>query len=437
MNKFKLIAATAAALGCWAASAHAEDNLKVGLITTLSGPPAVLGQQLRNGFSLALKQLGGKLGGRETDLIVADDELKPDVAVTKVKALLDRDKVDFVVGPIFSNILGAIKKPVTEAGVILISPNAGTSTFAGKECDKNLFVTSYQNDQVHEVLGEYAQSSGMKKVIIIVPNYQAGKDAAAGFKHKFSGEVLDEMYVPLGQLDYSAELSRIAASNPDAVFAFLPGGMGVNFVKQYRQAGLADKIPFLSAFTVDESTLPAQKDAALGMYSGANWAPNLDNPQNKAFVEAYLKEYNAVPATYAARRAQESRLQIAARRVQVQQQPLSNPELLPDQGRQAPRRQIRDRDRQDGVHGLRRFVRQRLSDEVTEKRAYSSRHPREVCWRRMSKCPPPERGRIKVGVFLLIEANDPSPARSARRPSPFRGGMVLHQRVASLRFAGG
>jgi branched-chain amino acid transport system substrate-binding protein len=300
MGKLKLGVAIAAMLGCcWAPTARAEDNLKIGLITTLSGPPAVLGQQMRNGFSLALKQLGGKLGGRETDLIVADDELKPDVAVTKVKALLDRDKVDFVVGPIFSNILGAIEKPVTEAGVILISPNAGTSTFAGKECNPNLFVTSYQNDQVHEVLGEYAQSTGIKKVIIIVPNYQAGKDSAAGFKHKFTGEVLDEMYVPLGQLDYSAELTRIAAANPDAVFAFLPGGMGVNFVKQYRQAGLADKIPFLSAFTVDESTLPAQQDAALGMYSGANWAPNLDNPQNKAFVDAYLKEYNAVPATYA------------------------------------------------------------------------------------------------------------------------------------------
>ncbi len=140
---------------------------------------------------------------------------------------------------------------------------------------------------------------GIKKVIIIVPNYQAGKDAAAGFKHKFTGQVLDEVYVPLGQLDYSAELSRIAAASPDAIFAFLPGGMGVNFVKQYRQAGLAEKIPFLSAFTVDESTLPAQRDAALGMYGGANWAPNLDNPQNKAFVDAYLKEYNAVPATYA------------------------------------------------------------------------------------------------------------------------------------------
>ena len=151
--------------------------------------------------------------------------------MTKVKALLDRDKVDFVVGPVFSNILGAIEKPVTEAGVILISPNAGTSTFAGKECNPNLFVTSYQNDQVHEVLGEYAQSSGIKKVIIVVPNYQAGKDAAAGFKHKFTGEVLDEMYVPLGQLDYSAELTRIAAANPDAVFAFLPGGMA-----EFRQA---------------------------------------------------------------------------------------------------------------------------------------------------------------------------------------------------------
>jgi len=299
MTKVKSLVAFAAAFGLLTSAAQAQDNLKVGVIATLSGPPAVLGQQLRNGFSLAVKELGGKLGGRDTEIVVADDELKPDVAVSKVKALIDRDKVDFVVGPIFSNILGAIEKPVTEANVILISPNAGTSTFAGKDCNPNFFVTSYQNDQVHEVLGQYAQESGMKKVIIIVPNYQAGKDAAAGFKHKFTGDIVDEIYVPLGQLDYSAELSRIAAAKPDAIFAFLPGGMGVNFVKQFRQAGLADKITFLSAFTVDESTLPAQQDAALGMLAGSNWAPNLDNPQNKAFVDAYLKEYNAVPATYA------------------------------------------------------------------------------------------------------------------------------------------
>jgi branched-chain amino acid transport system substrate-binding protein len=299
MNKRTPIIASVAALGLWVSAAHAEDSVKVGIIATLSGPPAVIGQQLRNGFTLAVKTLGGKLGGRPAEIIVADDELKPDEAVSKVKALIDRDKVDFVVGPVFSNILQAIVKPVTEANVFLISPNAGTSILAGKDCNPNLFVTSYQNDQSFEVVGQHAQDTGIKRVIVIVPNYQAGKDAAAGFKHKFTGEIVDEIYVPLGQLDYSAELSRIAAAKPDAIFAFLPGGMGVNFVKQYRQAGLADQIPVLSAFTVDEGTLPAQKEAALGMYGGANWAPNLDNPQNKAFVEAYEKEYGAVPATYA------------------------------------------------------------------------------------------------------------------------------------------
>ena len=188
---------------------------------------------------------------------------------------------------------------MTDSGTILISPNAGTSNFAGKECNPDLFVTSYQNDQVHEVLGKYAQDSGIKKVFLIAPNYQAGKDSLNGFKHYFKGEILDEVYVPLGQLDYQAELTRIAAAQPEAIFVFLPGGMGVNFVKQFRQAGLVDKVKFLSAFTVDEGTLPAQQDAALGFLGGSNWAPNMDNPQSKAFVAAYEKEYNAVPATYA------------------------------------------------------------------------------------------------------------------------------------------
>ena len=288
-----------AAFGMSATATCAQDKVKIGLITTLSGPPAALGQQQRNGFQLALKNLGGKLGGREAEVFIQDDELKPDVAVTKVKAFVERDKVDFVVGPIFSNILQAILKPVTEGGAFMVSPNAGTSNFAGKECNANLFVVSYQNDQNHEVLGKYAQDSGVKKAFIMAPNYQAGKDALAGFKRYFKGEVADEVYVPLNQLDYSAELSKISAAQPDAIFVFLPGGMGVNFVKQFRQAGLADKIRFLSAFTVDELTLPAQQDAAIGFFGGANWAPNLDNPQNKAFEAAYEKEYNAVPATYA------------------------------------------------------------------------------------------------------------------------------------------
>jgi branched-chain amino acid transport system substrate-binding protein len=297
MKRLILLAATAIVLG--GSSALAQDKLKVGVIATLSGPPAVIGQQLRNGFNLAVKTLGGKLGGRDVEVIVADDELKPDVAVAKVKALIERDKVDFVVGPVFSNILAAIMKPVTEGGAILISPNAGTSNFAGKDCNPNFFVTSYQNDQVFGVSGKHAQDTGIKTVFLMAPNYQAGKDALAGFKAFFKGEIADEVYVPLNQLDFSAELSKIAAAKPEAIYVFLPGGMGVNFVKQFRQAGLADGVTFLSAFTVDESTLPAQQDAALGFFGGSNWAPDLDNPQNKAFVAAYEKEFNAVPATYA------------------------------------------------------------------------------------------------------------------------------------------
>jgi len=291
--------AAIAAFGLATTASHAQEKLKIGLITTLSGPPAVLGQQQRNGLQLALKVLSGKLGGREVELIIQDDELKPDVAVTKVKAFVERDKVDFVVGPIFSNILQAIFKPVTDSGTILISPNAGTSNFAGKECNRNFFVTSYQNDQVFAVAGKYAQDRGIRRAFLMAPNYQAGRDALAGFKGFFHGEIVDEVYVPLNHLDYSAELSKIAAATPDAIYVFLPGGMGVNFVKQFRQAGLADKTVFLSAFTVDESTLPAQQDAALGFFGGANWAPNLDNPQNKKFVSAYEGEFGAVPATYA------------------------------------------------------------------------------------------------------------------------------------------
>src|SRR5262245_16077302 len=277
----------------------ASDKVKIGLITTLSGPPAVIGQQQRNGFQLALKELGNKLGGRDVELLVQDDELKPDVAVSKVKAFVERDKVDFVAGPVFSNILAAILKPATEGGAFLISPNAGTSSFAGKDCNPNLFVVSYQNDQNAETMGKYAQDSGLKKVYLMAPNYQAGKDEIAGFKRYYKGEVVDEVYLQLNQLDYSAELSKIAAAAPEAIFVFLPGGMGVNFVKQFRQAGLADKVKFLSAFTVDEGTLPAQQDAALGFFGGSNWAPNMDTPENKAFVAAYEKEYGAVPATYA------------------------------------------------------------------------------------------------------------------------------------------
>ncbi|WP_448044806.1 ABC transporter substrate-binding protein [Bradyrhizobium liaoningense] len=293
------LAAAAVLLGTVVTPALAQEKIKLGVIVTLSGPAAALGQQVRDGFTLAVKDLGNKMGGRDVEVVVVDDELKPDAAVTKVKGLLEREKVDFVVGPIFSNILQAIHRPITESKTFLISPNAGPSTFAGKDCNPFFYVTSYQNDQVHEILGKVAQDRGYKRMYLMVPNYQAGKDSVAGFKLDYKGEIVEESYMPLNTLDFQPELSKISSQKPDALFTFMPGGLGVNLVKQYRQAGLADTIPVLSAFTVDESTLPAQQDAAVGMFGGANWAPNLDNPQNNKFVAAYEAAYKGVPGTYA------------------------------------------------------------------------------------------------------------------------------------------
>jgi branched-chain amino acid transport system substrate-binding protein len=297
--KQQLTLAGLAVLCVAAGPAVAQEKLKIGVIVTLSGPAAALGQQVRDGFALAVKDLGGKMGGRDVEVVVADDELKPDGAVSKVKGLLERDKVDFVVGPIFSNILQAIHKPVTDTKTFLISPNAGPSSYAGKECSPFFYVTSYQNDQVHQVLGKVAQDRGYKRVYVLVPNYQAGKDSAAGFKIDYKGEIVEESYLPLNTTDFQVEVTKISSARPDAVFTFMPGGLGVGLVKQYRQAGLADRIPVLSAFTVDESTLPAQQDAAVGMFGGANWAPNMDNPQNKKFVAGFEAAYNIVPGTYA------------------------------------------------------------------------------------------------------------------------------------------
>lgn len=274
-----------------------DDILKIGLIYTLSGPAAALGEQARDGFMLAADRIGD-IGGMKTEIIVMDDEQRPDLAADDARELVQREEVDFVVGPIFSNIAMAIHQPVTESGTILISTNAGPSNFAGAECNPNFFVTSYQNDQNHEVMGAYADAQGFTNVFLLAPNYQAGKDSLAGFKHSYTGDVAGEVFTDLGQLDFSSELAQIAAFQPDALFTFMPGGMGVNLVKQYSQAGLSG-IPFLSAFTVDETTLPATQDAAVGLMGGSNWAPDLDNPANAAFVEAYIERYDAVPGSYA------------------------------------------------------------------------------------------------------------------------------------------
>jgi branched-chain amino acid transport system substrate-binding protein len=300
MQRRTLLGSAAAAAVFSPAIVRAQAaGIKVGFVATLSGPGAAIGNQMRDGWLLGVKHLDGKLGGVPAETLVIDDELKPDVALTKVGAALERDKVDFVAGVVFSNILQAIFRPVTESETFLISANAGPSTFAGKGCNPFLFVTSYQNDQPHAAMGQVAQDEGYKRVFVLVPNYQAGKDAAAGFKSRFKGEVVDEIYVPLNQLDFSTEVAKIAAAKPDAVFTFMPGGLGVNLVRAYRQAGLAS-IPFLSTFTVDEATLPAHKEAALGFYTSSTWAPDFPNARSKTFVKDFEAAYGYVPGNYAA-----------------------------------------------------------------------------------------------------------------------------------------
>jgi branched-chain amino acid transport system substrate-binding protein len=292
------LAATAAFV-LVAHAAAAQEKIRIGLIYTLSGAPSTLGQQSKNGFELALKSLGGKMGGKDVELFVADDELKPDVAIQKVRGMLERDRVDFVVGPIFSNILVAIHKPVIDAGKILISTNAGTSNFAGAGCNANFFVTSYQNDQIFEAVGEASNRLGYKRVYVLVPNYPAGKDAIAGFKRTYKGEIIDESLLPLNTTDFGPEVSKIAASKADALFTFMPGGLGINLLNTFIQAGLKGKLPIVSTFTADEATLPVLKDNAVGIYGVLTWAPNMDNAANKKFVSEYEAAYNAVPASYA------------------------------------------------------------------------------------------------------------------------------------------
>lgn len=287
------------AAGLAALGQAASAEVKVGMIVTLSGPPAALGQQAVDGFQLALDQLGGTLGGEAATLIVEDDELKPDVALSAANSLVEGQDVDFVVGTIFSNMLQAIFRPVTESETFLISPNAGPSTFAGRNCSPYFFVTSYQNNQNAEVMGAYAQEAGLSNVFLLAPNYQAGRDNLEGFRMHYEGEIADEVYVPLDHQDFSAEIARIATSDADAVFAFTPGGLGVRFVRQFRDAGLADRMQFMSVFTTDETTLPAQKDAAEGFLAAGNWAPDMDNEASRAFVAAFEDAYGYVPGGYA------------------------------------------------------------------------------------------------------------------------------------------
>ncbi len=290
----------ACALAMTGLAAHAQQPLKIGFLGTLSGPAGALGQDQYDAFMLGLEHLGGKLGNSAVQVLKEDDQLKPDVGVELAKKLIEKDKVSIITGVTFSNVMMAVHKPITDAGVFLVGSNAGPTPITGKGCSPMYFSTSWNNDSLHESMGAYAREQGYKRVYLMAPNYQAGKDALAGFKLQYKAEGLDEIYTQINQPDYSAEIAQLQAAKPDAVYVFYPGGMGVNFVKQYQQAGLLGKVPLLSASTVDGTTLPALKDIALGVITGSPYSPDIDNPQNKKFVDEFRKKYNRVPSLYAA-----------------------------------------------------------------------------------------------------------------------------------------
>ncbi len=302
-----------------AAGAAAAEPTKVGMITTLSGGGAGLGLDVRDGFQLALEQAEG----HEVELFVEDDQRKPDVAVQIADEMIQSDDVDVLTGIIFSNLAMAVVPSATAQGKFYLSANAAPSQLAGRGCHPNYFSVSYQNDNLHEAAGAYANDAGYGSVFIMAPNYPAGQDSLTGFKRFYEGDLAGEVYTQLGQTDYAAEIAQIRASDADAVFFFLPGGMGISFIKQYDQSGV--ETPLIGpAFSFSQDILPAVGEAALGVRNTAQWSPDLDNAANEAFVASFEDAYGRLPSLYAAQGFDTANLLLSA----LERAHPSNPEAF-------------------------------------------------------------------------------------------------------------
>jgi branched-chain amino acid transport system substrate-binding protein len=296
------IAASAGLLFAAAPTAAQQKSVKIGFVSTFSGPTAVIGNDMRNSFELALDQMGRKMGNLPVEVIYKDDQQKPEIGRQVTDELIESDQVDFVVGYIWSNVLLASLKPAVDSKTFIIGANAGPSQIAGELCSPYFFSTSWQADQTPQAMGTYMNSKGVKTAFLIGPNYAAGKDMLAGMEATFAGKVVGrELTAWPSQLDFSAELAKAKAANPDAIFVFYPGNAGVQFLNQYAQAGLKDKIPLYTTFTIDELSLPLQKDLALGVPGAQEWVNDLPNPANQIFVAAFEKKYSGhKPSFYGA-----------------------------------------------------------------------------------------------------------------------------------------
>jgi branched-chain amino acid transport system substrate-binding protein len=285
--------------------ANGHKKIKVGMITTLSGGGSGLGIDVRDGFLLAVK------GDNHFEVIVKDDQRKPDIAVQIADKMIQSDKVDVLTGIIWSNLAMAVVPAAVKQGKFYLSPNAGPSKLAGKGCHKNYFNVAWQNDNLHEAAGGYGNTAGYKNSFILAPNYPAGKDALTGYKRFFKGKIEKELYTKLGQKDYAAEIAQIRSSKADSIYFFLPGGMGISFMKQLSQSGI--NVPVIGpAFSFDQGILKAVGDAALGVKNTSQWSKDLDNKANKKFVQDFQKEYGRLPSLYASQGYDTGKLLISA-----------------------------------------------------------------------------------------------------------------------------
>ena len=283
-----------------ALTAQAADKVKIGFISTLSGPLSGLGIEIRDGFNLALKETGNKIGGLPVEVVEGDDQASPDVGKQIADKFLKRDKVDFMTGVVYSNVMLAVGNPTFAANTFYISSAAGPAALAGAQCNPSFFGLAWQNDGQSEAMGQYMTAKGLKNVFIIAPNYAGGKENLAGFKRMFKGQIAQEIYVKLGELDFASEISQIRSSKPDAVFFFLPGGMGINFIKQYIASGLDKQVPyFVPGYSADEDTIQALGETMVGLYNSSAWAWDLDNAANKKFVADFKAQYKRLPSMYA------------------------------------------------------------------------------------------------------------------------------------------
>jgi branched-chain amino acid transport system substrate-binding protein len=300
MLKPVLLGSAMLALAAHCATAQQKD-VKIGFVTTLSGGPAAVGNDMRDGFELALDHLGRKMSGLPVHVIYEDDGLKPELGKQKTDRLIESENVNFLTGYMMSHILLASLKSAVDARTFLISANAGPSQIAGEVCSPWFFSSSWQGDQVPHAIGEYMNQKNVKTAYLIAPNYAAGKDVIAGLKANFRGQVLGEDYTRWpDQLDFSPELSKARAAKPDAIFAFYPGPAGIQFLTQYSQFGLRERIPLYTAFIIDALSLPRLGELALGIPGAQHWVVDLPNEANKKFVNGFKKKYGRNPSFYAA-----------------------------------------------------------------------------------------------------------------------------------------